>query len=178
MRRLREILIIVALLGIGVATGSAGTWANWAAAAQNTGNAVGTGTIALVDDDNGSSVFVFSGISPGPQPQRCVLVRNAGTASVNVELYGEVSGELEDHMTIKVLRGDKGGTCTAPGATSVLYDGELNAFPTSTTGTRIQPSPIWEPSDQYPYLFEIVLRDDPAAQGKSASVGMSWRATP
>ena len=178
MSRLREVLIVVALLGVGVATGSAGTWANWASAAQTAGNEVGTGTIALVDDDNGSSVFVFSGISPGTQPQRCVQVRNAGTASVNVELYGTVSGELKDHMTIKVLRGTKGGSCAAPGTTAVLYDGELAAFPTSTTGTRIQPAPVWEPSDQYPYIFEIFLRNDPGAQGKTASVGMSWKATP
>ena len=178
MKRLREGLIIVALLGIGAVTGTAGTWADWAAATENTANSIGTGTIAITDDDNGSSVFVFTGISPGAQTPRCVLVRNAGTASVNVELFGSVSGELKDHMTIKVTRGSKGASCGSPGAGTVLYDGELNAFPTSTNGTPIAPSPAWAPSDQYPYLFDLTLRNDPAAQGKTASVGMSWRAKP
>ena len=178
MRLVRQGLIVMTLLGVGVATGSAGTWADWAAATENTTNTIGTGTVALTDDDNGSSIFVFTGISPGTQASRCVLVRNAGTAAVNVELVGSVSGELKDHMTIKVTRGSKGASCASPGMGTVLYDGELNAFPTSTTGTPIAPAPVWEPADQYPYLFQIVLRNDPGAQGKSASVGMSWRARP
>lgn len=175
MRRLREVLIVVALLGVGLASGGAGTWAKWAAATENGGNVVRTGTVALTDDDNGSSVFVFAGITPGAQPSRCVLVRNAGTASVSVELYGTVTGELKDHMTIRVTRGQQGRTCASPGTATELYNGELSLFPNST-GTPIAPAPVWQPADQYPYIFELVLRNDPAAQGKTASVGMTWKA--
>ena len=173
MRRFRELLVLVLLLGIGLAAGSAGTWADWAAATQNTGNSVATGTVALSDSDNGSSVFVFSGISPGPQPSRCVLVTNAGTVGVDVALTGTVSGALKDHMTIKVTRGAKNATCASPGAGTVLYDGELNTFPSS--GTSLETTG-WGAGDKHPYVFELTLRNDPAAQGQTASVGMRWDA--
>ena len=173
MRRVREALLLISLLGLGVAAGGASTWADWAAATQNTGNTVATGSVALSDSDGGSSVFAFSGISPGAQPSRCVLVTNAGTVGVDVLLNGTVTGSLKDHMTIKVTRGAKNATCASPGTGTVLYDGELNAFPSS--GTSLQTTG-WAPGDKHPYVFELTLRNDPAAQGQTASVGMTWEA--
>ena len=175
MRRLREGLVLVALLGIGVTAGGAGTYATWAAATENAGNSVTTGTVALTDSDGGSSVFVFSGISPGAQPARCVLVTNSGTAAVSVGLYGTVSGDLDDHMSIKVTRGDQGASCATPGTGTVIYDGELSAFPTSTAA--ITTPPAWAPGEKYPFTFELTLRNEPGAQGKTASVGMTWKAS-
>lgn len=175
MRRVREALLLTSLLGAGIAAGGATTWAGWAAATQSTGNQIATGSVALTDSDNGSSVFVFSGISPGAQPARCVVVTNAGTVPVDVSLTGTVSGSLKDHMTIKVTRGAKDASCASPGTGTVLYDGELNAFPSS--GTSLETTD-WVPGEQRPYVFELTLRNDPGAQGQTASVGMTWEAQP
>ncbi|CAA9537010.1 MAG: hypothetical protein AVDCRST_MAG85-4227 [uncultured Solirubrobacteraceae bacterium] len=175
MRRLREGLLLVALLGIGLAAGGAGTYASWAASSENTGNSIKTGTVALTDSNDGNSVFTFTGIRPGPQTKQCVLVTNAGTTTVDVQLYGAVSGDLKDHMTIKVTRGAEGGDCTTPGAGPVVYEGELNAFPTSAAPITTPPS--WSAGHKYPFVFELVLRDEPGAQGKTASVAMTWKAT-
>lgn len=175
MRRLREGLVLIALLGIGLAAGGAGTYASWAAATENTGNRFATGTVSLTDSNDGTSVFTFTGIRPGPQTKQCVLVTNTGTASVNVQLYGTVSGDLDDHMSIKVTRGALGGDCTTTGTGTVIYDGELNAFPTSAA--PITTPPTWAAGHRYPFVFELVLRDEPGAQGKTASVGMTWKAT-
>ena len=174
MTRFRELLVLTLLAGLGIATGGVTTFAAWAGSTVNSGNQVTTGVVDLTDSDGGSTVFTVSGASPGsPPPARCVVVTNAGTIPVTVALYGTISGTLKNYLDVKVTRGANGGTCASPGTGTVLYDGPLDTFPT-TSATAITDPAIWPVGVSRPFVFEFTVENDENAQGQSASIGMTW----
>jgi predicted ribosomally synthesized peptide with SipW-like signal peptide len=174
MKRAREVLMLLLLLGLGLAGGGIGTFASWAASTQNDGNQLATGTVDLTDSDGGSTVFNITNVSPSAPPApRCVVVTNSGSLAVQVALYASVSGQLKDYLSMKVSRGAVGGTCASPGATTVLFDSTLTTFPT-TSGSAIVDPATWAAGQSRPFIFEFTVANDENAQGKSVSIGMTW----
>ena len=176
MNRLRDALLLVLLLGVGIAAGGGGTFAKWSSATDNTGNQLRTGTMD-VSVNSSTPMFAMAGVVPGTQPSKCVVVTNSGTVKTTVALYGQISGTLVPYLTMKVDRGQKGGTCASPGSSTTIYDGALGSFPT-TSGGAIADAGEWMPADSYPYTFTLTLANDPGAQGKTATVGMTWEGRP
>lgn len=177
MSRVRDGLLLLILLGAGIATGGGGTFANWSSTAQHPNNLVRTGQLDVAVNSS-TPMFAMGSAAPGWQPAKCVVVTNSGTVKTNVGLYGQISGALVPYLKLKVTRGQKGASCAAPGAGTVIFsEAWLNTFPT-TSGAAIVPAPQWDPGDSYPYTFELWLDSDAAAQGKTATIGMTWGATP
>ncbi len=177
MRRARDLLLLVVLLGVGTAAGGGGTFAKWTSAAENTGNSLATGTID-VNLSSSTALFSLASASPGAQPSKCVVVRNDGTVKTKVALYGEVTGDLAPYLKLKVTRGQKGATCAAPGTGTVIFgDAALSGFPTSSA-TALEGVTEWAAGDSYPYTFELTLLSDSAAQGKKAGIAMTWEGRP
>jgi predicted ribosomally synthesized peptide with SipW-like signal peptide len=177
MSRLRDALLLLVLLGAGIATGGGGTFAQWSSSSENPGNSVATGRIDIAVGSS-TPMFAMGSAAPGWQPTKCVVVTNAGTLSTKVGVYGQISGTLVPYLRLRVTRGQKGATCASPGTTtSVFSEAWLNTFPTTSGGAIVNGGP-WASGDSYPYLFALWLDSDPAAQGKTATIGMTWEATP
>ena len=176
MTRLRDFLVLVVLLGVGITAGSGGTFAKWSSATDNPNNQIKTGTID-VSVNSSTSMFAMTGVVPGPQPSKCVVVTNTGTTKIGVGIYGQISGNLVPYLTMKITRGQKGGTCASPGSPTVIYDAALGSFPT-TSATAQEDAGEWNVNDSYPYTFQLTLANDPNAQGKTATIGMTWEGRP
>ncbi len=177
MSRVRDLLLLVVLLGAGVTVGSGGTFAKWSSAADNAGNRVATGTMDISVNST-TPMFAMGSAAPGPQPSKCVVVKNDGSVKTKVALYGQVSGDLVPYLKLKVSRGQKGATCAAPGSPTVIFaEAALSTFPTTSAGA-IQDAGEWAPGDSYPYVFDLTLLSDANAQGRPATIGMTWEGRP
>ena len=96
---------------------------------------VGTGTLALTDDDTALRMFTATGIKPGATGTRCIAVSSSGSPAA-VRLYGTgrsssngLSAALR--LTISLGTGGSARNCSGFTATATPYTGTLAAFPTS-----------------------------------------------
>ena len=68
-------------------------------------------------------------------------------------------------------------SCTGFTPSGTLYSGTLVGFAT-THPSYAAGMPTWDPSDEEEtrgFRFSLSVRDDPAASGKTAAFGFSWR---
>ena len=101
---------------------------------------------------------------------------------------------LPNYLDLTVTRGTLSaaaafGSCTTftPDATNylgrgngVIYVGTVTGFPVAGAARWSIPSApgaTWNTGDVHSYRFQATLRNDPAAQGKTASPSFTWEAT-
>ena len=141
--------------------------------------------VALTDDDAGTAMFGDLTLFPGVTVERCIEVTYRGAANPDpVVLYAaDVTGELAPYLdlTIDVANGDDEtfGSCGEFPESESLFEGTLADFATvhadSLTGRT-----AWDPDgdgDHRVFRFRLTVRDDPAAAGRTAAFGFSWRTT-
>src|SRR3954454_4742959 len=188
-QRTIKIKLVAAALAV-VATSvvwSGGTFSTFNKTSSMPGNSVGAGTVVLTDNDAGTSPLSMSGVMPGDSDTACILVSYTGSAPATVRFYGTVGGSgLAPYLNFTVTRGTFTGTPAAGSCTgftadatgSLLYTGLLSALPT-TTGTAIaDPAASWTSGDNRGYKLQWTLPSGvaAAAQGKTASVDVTWQA--
>lgn len=180
MKRLREGLVLLVLVGLGVSAGGIGTLSAFAGTATSQANRIQAGDVALSGEGTDVAVLSVTGATPGAQPPRCVTVTNAGSLDTEVRLYAAMTGDLAPHLRLKVTRGTAsstaGGACdgfAADAGGGVLFDATLDTFPTTSTAALVDPAP-WAPSEKHAYRFELTLSADPAGQGRSTTIGFTW----
>jgi hypothetical protein len=173
-----------------VADTGAQTWAALSGSTANTGNAFSAGTVALTDNDGGStSMFTFTNQRPGVVDNSCIRVNYAGSLSATVKMYASVAGTLAPYVTLTVTRGTDSSpafdSCTSftPDAINygglgngVLYSGPLSSFPTSYAAALSDPAASWTSSTTASYRFTVQIADDNAAQGLSSTATFTWEA--
>jgi hypothetical protein len=166
------------------------TWAALSGSTANTGNSFSAGTVALTDNDGGSTpMFTFTNQRPGVVDNSCIRVNYAGSLSATVKLYASVAGSLAPYVNITVTRGTDASpafdSCTSFAADTinynglgngVLYSGPLSSFPTSYSTALADPAASWTSSTTASYRFSVQIADDNAAQGLSTTAMFSWEA--
>ena len=100
-------LVTAILLGlVGIVVGAA-TWAAYVATTSNTGNAATSGTLAITDNDGGSTPMLsLSTAKPNDTDTSCIKVTNSGSLAAEVRLYGATTGTgLDAYTSLVVTRG-------------------------------------------------------------------------
>lgn len=173
-----------------VADTGAQTWAALSGGTSNPGNAFSAGTVALTDNDGGSTpMFTFTNQRPGVVDNSCIKVNYAGSLAATVKMYASVSGTLAPYVNLTVTRGTDASpafdACTSftPDAINynglgngVLYQGTLSAFPTTYAAALADPAASWTSSTSASYRFSVQIADDNAAQGLSSTATFTWEA--
>ena len=166
------------------------TWAALSGTTANSGNAFSAGTVALTDNDGGSTpMFTFTNQRPGVVANSCIKVTYSGSLSATVKLYASVSGTLAPYLNVTVTRGTdltpSFSSCSTftPDAldynglgNGVLFSGTLSSFPTSYAAAISDPSASWTSGSTASYRFSVQIADINAAQGLSASSAFTWEA--
>jgi hypothetical protein len=139
--------------------------------------------VALSDSDAGTAMFRGETLLPGAPVDRCIEVSYAGDADPGtVRLYAAAAaGDLAPYLdlTIDLGRADDGvfGGCGTFTADERVYAGTLAGFGGAHPGYA-SGLPTWDPDDAEAtrsFRFRLTVRDEPAAAGKSATFGFTWR---
>jgi hypothetical protein len=156
---------------------------------------VGAPKVELKSDDGGIAMFFLQGAAPGDPPAiACLQVSYTGSVPVTVRLYGSTTGTgLDPYLDLTVTRGTlpslTAGSCsgfTPDGADhigagpGVMYRGSLRDFPDDYLGGLVDPQAAspesWGDGERHAYRFQITVRDDNAAQGRTAGQAFVWEA--
>ncbi len=140
--------------------------------------------IELTDSDAGTAMFGNLTLAPGVTVDRCIEVTYAGNVDPGpVVMYAaSTTGDLAPYLdlTIQIGTDTAGafGSCGGFAPSATLFTGTLGGFGTDHGGSG-DGLPTWDPGDEQEsrsFRFSVSVRDVPAAAGKSASFGFSWRA--
>ena len=177
-------LAACALVALVVALGTVlqSAYATFSESAVRIGTTVGTGTIALSDDDAESTMFSVSRLKPGATGARCIRVTSTGSAPSSVRLYGtgrSVTRGLDAALQLTVRLGSGGTTSNCNGftSTSTVFSGTLAAFTAADFGTGLG---SWTASGTQARTYQVTYSLPPnaptSAQGGSATVTFVWEA--
>jgi predicted ribosomally synthesized peptide with SipW-like signal peptide len=195
--RRRVFVTALILLVMGVAIGS--TTAAFSANTSNANNTIATGTVAVGDNDGGSSpVVTLANARPGDTSTGCIKITYTGSLSSSMRLYANVTGTgLAQYIDLKITRGgstaDPFGSCTnfnsvadstdyigqGPG---VIYNGTLSAFPSTYSAGLIDPisgtPESWSQNEAHTYKVQVTLQAGApnAAQALTANPTFVWEA--
>jgi hypothetical protein len=151
MSRTERVLVSMLVVGVLCGVTTFGVFGAFSATTQNAGNEISTGTVALGDNDAGSSMFNVTGAKPGDTWTRCIKVTYTGTLPADVRSWlSSTPGPLTPYLSLKLERGTQttGGfpDCGnfAPAATDpVVYDNPFThpGMPRSTE-TSLAVAPV------------------------------------
>jgi hypothetical protein len=173
-----------------VADSGSQTWAALSGSTANPGNAFAAGTVALTDNDGGSTpMFTFTNQRPGVIDNSCIRVNYSGSLSATVKLYAATAGTLAPYVDVTVTRGSDASpafdACTSftPDAINyigqgngIIYKGPLSGFPTTYAGAVSDPAASWTTGTSVSYRFSVQIADDNAAQGLSSTATFTCEA--
>ena len=142
------------------------------------GSALTSGTISLVDDDSGRSLFDLSDMAPGRPVERCLQVVYEGSiVPVDLILAADASGRLGEFLDLSIEEG-VGGTfesCDDFVATGYVYQGTLSDL---ATGESLDLGRILNTGEGRTYRFAFDLRDEQDALGLVTTADFVWEVTP
>ena len=196
-RRRLGIRLLASAVVLTVASGawSAATWSALSDSSVTPANSVTAGSVDLSDNDSGGGLLALAAARPTNVVTGCIRVTYSGSAPAQVRVFGAAGGTgLANYLDLTVTRGTLSaaaafGSCATftPDATNylgsgngVVYVGTVAAFPVAGAGALVDPSApgaTWNTGDVHSYRFQATLRNDPAAQGKTASPSFTWEAT-
>jgi hypothetical protein len=139
--------------------------------------------VELSDSDAGTAMFGGDTLLPGVPLDRCIEVNYSGADNPGpVVLYAAAaSGDLAPYLDLTIHMGsaDTGafGTCGSFSASTSIYAGTLADFGAAHSNYATGHS-TWNPSDDHEtrsFRFRLTVQDVPAAAGKSATFGFTWR---
>lgn len=142
------------------------------------GTTVASGTVSLVDDDGGRSLFDLANMAPGEQSVQCIVLTYDGSllpADVTVE--AEATGDLAPYLDVVVERGTGGSfdDCTTFDADTTVFDGTLAQLVRSEP---IAAGQALNQGDAFTFRFRFALQDVQAALGRSSTLDIVWEAAP
>jgi hypothetical protein len=172
------------------------TFAAYTATNDNTGNVVGSGSVKLSDNGDGSSMLSLSAAVPGATTSACIKVTYDGSLPATVRLQGTTTGSgLDAYLDLKITRGtyspsdpafksctnfQADGTNYIGAGNGVIYNGTLQAFPDDYASGLVDPqsgSPeSWTTGEPHVYKIEVTLQSNFAAQNKDATQAFKWEA--
>ncbi len=141
-------------------------------------NTFESGTITLVDDDGGRSLFDLSDMAPGRPTDRCIEVVYEGSIlPVDLMLTSEATGSLTPYLTLTIEEGRGGGfdSCVGFETTAKLYEGTLADL---TEARTIELGRLLNVGDARSFRFRFDLADRQEALGQTATADFVWEVTP
>jgi hypothetical protein len=141
-------------------------------------NSFESGTVALVDDDEGRSLVDLDNMAPGRPSERCITVTYAGTIlPVDVTIAAETTGDVAPYLLVEVERGSAGryGDCAAFVADESIFDGRMSDL---AWGDPLAVGTLRNEGDEVSFRFTFDLADEADAAGRSGSVDFVWEAVP
>jgi hypothetical protein len=139
--------------------------------------------VALSDSDAGTAMFGGETLLPGVPLDRCIEVNYSGADNPGpVLLYAAAaSGDLAPYLDLSIHMGSAAagafGSCGSFVVSQSVYSGTLADFG-STHSSYATGRTTWNPSGEQEtrsFRFRLTVQDVPAASGKSASFGFTWR---
>jgi predicted ribosomally synthesized peptide with SipW-like signal peptide len=192
-RRTRKVFATLFVLGIVGLVAGVGSYSAFTATTSNTGNSFASGTVAIEDNDGNTAMLSLANAKPGDSDTSCIKVKYTGSLASTVRLYGSISGAMTSYMTVTITRGTDASpvfdNCTnfVADATNyigagngVMYQGALNAFPSTYAAGVVDPtsgSPeSWTTNEEHVYKITVSLDDQNAAQGQNGNATFTWEA--
>jgi hypothetical protein len=190
MSKTKKLLLSAVVVGVMGSFVAVGVFGLFSATTQNSGNEISSGTVALSDNDAGSSLFSITGAQPGQTWSRCIKVTYHGTVPADVHLYMQnTSGPLANYVNIEIAQGTQTSStfpdCTGftPDSTGVIFSGPAYSAVQGSWdyGLPVTPvgDPAWDEGESLVFRFTATL--DPATPDsmQNSSIGTStlvWEA--
>jgi hypothetical protein len=149
-------------------------------AAQPTPTPAPAPVVELTDSAAGTALFGHETLAPGATVERCIDVTYVGDLTPGpVVLYAApTSGDLAPYLDLTIDLGTGSfGSCADFTPVSTLYQGTLADF-AGGHADHAAGLQTWAPAagnDTRTFRFSLLVRDDPAAAGRTAGFGFSWR---
>ena len=106
MSRTERVLVSMVVVGVLCGVTTFGVFGAFSATTQNAGNEISTGTVALGDNDAGSSMFNVTGAKPGDTWTKCIKVTYTGSLPADVRSWlSSTPGPLTPYLSLKLERG-------------------------------------------------------------------------
>lgn len=142
------------------------------------GASLSSGTIALVDDDQGRSLFDLGAMAPGRPVLRCLeLVYDGTILPVDLSMRAVTSGPLTSFLDVSVEEGSGGSfeDCDGFRPTRPIFAGTLAEL---TDSEWLPLGRLVNTGETRTYRIRIELQDTDAALGQAARAEFLWEATP
>jgi hypothetical protein len=139
--------------------------------------------VELSDSDAGTAMFGGDTLLPGIALDRCIEVTYDGSDDPGpVLLYAAAaSGDLAPYLDLRIDMGSAAtgafGSCGSFSSSATVFTGTLAGFASAHSSYATGRS-TWNPStarEVRSFRFRLTVQDVPAAAGKSASFGFTWR---
>jgi hypothetical protein len=139
--------------------------------------------VELSDSDAGTAMFGGETLLPGVALDRCIEVNYDGTDDPGpVLLYAAAaSGDLAPYLDLAIDMGSAAtgafGSCASFSSSATVFTGTLAGF-ASAHSSYATGRFTWNPSaaqESRSFRFRLTVQDVPAAAGKSAAFGFTWR---
>ena len=139
--------------------------------------------VELSDSDAGTAMFGGPTLLPGVPLDRCIEVTYSGADNPGpVLLYAAAaSGDLAPYLDLTVHMGSAAagafGSCGSFAASESVYAGTLADFAAAHSSYATGRF-TWNPThgeETRSFRFRLTVQDVPAAAGRSASFGFTWR---
>lgn len=181
MTKTRKTLRTLAVVGAISGLATLGSFSAFTGQAENPGNEFKAGTVSLLDNDVGASLYELLNVKPGLTKEACIRVSYGGTLDADMKIYraGAIA-TLGDHVNVKIEPGTQPSpsfpSCTdfTPDTGGALHNGPLSSFPTSY-GTGIGDYPgsatKWQNGDAVVYRVTTTLAADVPDTLQGASTG-------
>ena len=138
-----------------------------------------TGTISLVDDDGGRSLFDLRDIAPGRPFEQCVEVSYEGTLlPVELTVLAEAEGELAGFLETRIESGTGGGfdSCAAFTPDDVVY--RRNPRRPGCVRGRPRSATLYNTGDSRSFRIRFEVADTNDALGLTTTAGFIWEVRP
>jgi hypothetical protein len=121
--------------------------------------------------DGGKAAISLLDAKPGDSATGCVVLAYRGDAPARVRLYGTTRGTgFDRYLDLEI---ERGSSCVHFRREAPVFRGPLAAFP---DGPRAAIEERWSPGEIHAFRFEIVARDENAAQGLETRQTFTWTA--
>lgn len=183
LARLAAVVLAVLLVGWLVVEQSRSAFTD---TTDNTGNLLTTGTVVLSDDDGGTALFNAANLVPGQSRANCIEVSYEGSlpAGEAIKLYGSYADgdhSLAQYLNLNIEVGEAGSDCDSFSAETTRTVTTLAVFTGAPGGWENGYVTGWTPQaatseapEMRPFRITLTVRDDNAAQGKSARPAFTW----
>jgi hypothetical protein len=168
MTKTKKVARTVVVAGVLCSLASIATFSAFSSQADNPGNVVTAGTVALTDNDSGTALYNMPSAKPGDTVTKCIKVSYTGSLDASVKFYSPSTiGSLGQYVNLQVEPGTQSGTPAAGSCTGYTADGgnvfnaALNTLPSSyATGIADNPGTTatkWVNGDSVAYRVTATL---------------------
>lgn len=181
--RATPVAVVVGLLASGALVWSS-SYATFTSTTSTGTNSFTSGRVTIDNSSPTSALFAVAGLVPGSTGTQCVDATYRGDVAASVKLYATygASDALAPHLDVTVDEIAPGAACTTGAAsTAALHGGTGDARLSALVADHHDFATglgTWSPApgEVRRYRVSYVLRDEDAAQGRSAQVRLTWEA--